>query len=266
MFNWTLYKREIKGSLKMLIIFAAVLTVYVAAIISIFDPETSDILSQFADMMPELMSAFGMSGAPSTLTGFISLYLYGMLLLIFPMVFIILRANGLIARYVERGSMVSLVAAPVKRRTVALTQMKVLLTGILILVLYVTILEIIVSAITFPEELEIGKLLALNGGLLCLHFFIAGICFLASCLFSDTKYSIGFGAGIPALMLVLQMLANMGGKVENVKYMTFFTLFDPDGIISGQTPAIAGIFILLAGSAVLFAVSIAVFSKKDLHI
>lgn len=99
-----------------------------------------------------------------------------------------------------------------------------------------------------------------------LHLFIGGICFLSSCIFSDTKYSIAFGAGIPAFMYVLQMLANVGGDAEKAKYFTFFTLFNPDGIIAGEGSAVVGIFVLLAGAVLLYASGIMVFERKDLHI
>jgi ABC-2 type transport system permease protein len=67
-------------------------------------------------------------------------------------------------------------------------------------------------------------------------------------------------------MYVLQMLANTGGTAEKFKYVTFFTLFNPDGIIAGETGAVAGIVILFAGAVALFGAGIAVFRRKDLHI
>ena len=130
----------------------------------------------------------------------------------------------MVARYVEKGSMVSLVAAPIKRRAIVLTQMTVLISGILLLIR--TVLELICAGSGFPGELDTIELLVLNGGLLCLQLFIGGICFVSSCIFSDTKYSVSFGAGIPIFMYVLQMLANVGGNAEKAKYFTFFTLLD----------------------------------------
>lgn len=223
-------------------------------------------LDGFVEAMPEIMAAVGMSAGAASLLGFMVSYLYGFILLIFPMVFCILRGNGLIAKYIDKGSMVSLVAAPVKRRTVAFTQMAVLVSGILLLMIYSTALELVCASISFPGELNMAELLLLNGDLLCLHLFIGGICFLSSCLFSDSKYSIGFGAGIPALMYVLQMLANVGGEAEKIKYITFFTLFDPSGIVAKDNGAITGVFILLVGAIILYTFGIMIFSKKDLHI
>lgn len=266
MLNLTLYKREMKGSVKLLAIFATVVTLYIAVIISLYDPEMMAMLDSFVAAMPEVMAAVGMTSGATSLLGFMVSYLYGFILLIFPMAFCILRGNALIAKYVDNGSMVILTAAPVKRRTIAFTQMTVLISGVLLLMVYSTILELICAQLSFPGELDMAELLRLNGGLLCLHLFIGGICFLASCMFSDTRYSIGFGAGIPALMYVLQMLANVGGAAEKAKYFTFFTLFDPSGIIAKDSAAIAGIFVLLAGAIALYVAGITVFSKKDLHI
>jgi ABC-2 type transport system permease protein len=266
MFSFTLYKREIKGSIKLLVILGAVMTLYVSMIISMFDPKMMDSLQEMMDMMPNLMAAVGMKAGTTTLIGFMSSYLYGFILLVFPMVFCILRGNALIAKYVDRGSMVSLVAAPVKRTAVALTQMAVIASGVFILLVYTTTLEIICAESSFPGELDYGQLLVLNVGLLCLQLFIASICYFASCLFNDTKYSVGFGAGVPALMYILQMLANTGGSAEEFKYATFFTLFNPDELIAGETSAIVGAAVLFVGAIILFTAGTAVFSKKDLHI
>ena len=266
MINMALYKREMKGSIKLLIIFSAIITLYVSVIIYMYDPQMTKMLDSFVEVMPELMAAVGMKANTTNLLGFMVSYLYGFILVIFPMLFCILRGNALIAKYVDKGSMVSLVAAPVKRRTIALTQMQVLISGILLLIVYSTILELICAESGFPGELDITTLFILNGGLLCLHLFIGSICFLSSCIFSDTKYSIALGAGIPAFMYVLQMLANVGGNAEKAKYFTFFILFNPDGIIIGESSAIVGTFILFAGAIVLYVLGIMIFERKDLHI
>lgn len=266
MINMALYKHEMKGSVKLLIIFGALITMYVSIIVSMYEPEMMKTLDSFAEAVPELMASVGMKTNATNLLGFMVSYLYGFILLIFPMVFCILRGNALIAKYVDRGSMVTLAAAPVKRRTIAFTQMTVLMSGILILILYSTVIELICAESGFPGELNISELLVLNVGLLSLHLFIGGICFLASCLFSDTKYSIALGAGTPAFMYVINMLANVGGSAEKAKYFTFFTLFNPDSIIAGESNAAIGPVMLFIGAVVLYLLGITVFRKKDLHI
>ncbi|GFI37640.1 hypothetical protein IMSAGC015_01827 [Lachnospiraceae bacterium] len=266
MLNLTLYRREMKGSLKMLLLFAAVITLYVTIIISMYDPEMMATLDSFYEVMPEIMASVGMSAGATSLIGFMISYLYGFILLIFPMVFCILRGNGLIARYADRGSMVTLLAAPVKRRTVAITQMSVLVSGVLLLVIYATGLEFAMAETCFPGELAIWELLKLNTALLCLHLLIGSICFFASCVFSDTKYSIALGAGVPALMYILQMLANAGDQADKIRYFTFFTLFDAEGMAAGENSAVMGMLALFIGAAALYAAGIRAFCRKDLHI
>ena len=142
MLNMTLYKREMKGSLKLLILFAAIISMYVTIIIRMYDPEMMATLDSFYEIMPELMASVGMSTGATSLIGFMISYLYGFILLIFPMVFCILRGNGLIAQYVDKGSMVTLLAAPIKRSTIAITQVSVLISGTLLLMIYATGLEV----------------------------------------------------------------------------------------------------------------------------
>lgn len=266
MFNRALYLRETKSSRKLLLMLAAVMTMYVLIMISMYDPALSKTLDDMLKAMPGIMTAFGMKPGNTTLTGFLNSYLYGFILIIFPMLFSILTANRLIARYVDRGAMVTLLSAPVKRGTVAFTQMKVLATGVFLLLIYVTALEVGATAAQYPGQLDVSALLLMNLGLLCLHLFIAGVCFFFSCLFNDTKYSLGFGAGITGFMYILQMLANTGSKARVLRYFTFFTLYNPDKLMLFDKTAILGIALLFTGAVVLFIAAILVFSKKDLHI
>lgn len=266
MINRALFLREMKVSIKFLLIFGAILTLYVSCIIGLYDPVTMEMLDGFTEVMPEIMAAVGMTPGAANLLGFMISYLYGFILLIFPMVFCILRGNGLVSRYMDRGSMVYLVAAPVKRRTIAFTQMLVLLGGISLLVVYVTVLEIVIAQALFPGELVLSEVVTLNGGLLCLHFLIGGICFAASCIFSEVKYSALFGAGIPTLMYVFQMIANVGDGADAIKYLSVFTLFDPNGLVAFESSALLKILCLLIGALVLYAIGAAAFCRKDLHI
>ena len=182
------------------------------------------------------------------------------------MVFSILRGNGLIAKYTENGAMWVLTAAPVRRMKIVCTQLAVLLSGVFLLMIYTTVLELIVAGSQFPDEFEVKQLLALNSGLISLQMFIAGICFLSSCIFSDTKYSLAFGAGIPAFMYVLKMLANVGEKTEAAKYLTFFTLFDGNGLVANEASAVVGTVSLLSGAIVMYAAGCVAFCRKDLSL
>lgn len=266
MINKYLFFYEMKKSIKLLIIFMLILTMYVSIIMSMYDPEYLDALGDFYLLMPEIMDAVGMDFQSGSMIDFMISYLYGFVLLVFPLVFSIFRAHGLVAKYVDDASIVPLLGAPVKREKFIDTQISVLVLGLLILIGYTSLLQILIAHYRFPDLLVYEDLLRLNLGLLALHLFIASICFLASCIFSDAKNSLTWGAGVPSVMFVISMLANAGGKAENAKYFTFFTLFQAQGLAAGEAEAYRGALILVIGSLLLFALGRFIFARKDLHI
>lgn len=261
-----LFKKEWKTNYKLLLILAAAITLYSSMIIAMFDPELGDSLQMMAKSMPEIFAAFGMLDVGSTLIDFIANYLYGFILIMFPTLCAILLGGKLISAYVDRGSMAYLLSAPHKRRSLALTQAVFFALALLTLCVYACVLGIGVSEGMFKGELDITRYIYLNIGLYGYVFFLGGLCFFTSCLFSDTRYSYGISTGLCILFMMVQMISNVGDKFENLKYATPLTLFQPNAIIAGDSGAIPGLMILYGAGLLLFAVGILVFSKKDLSI
>lgn len=239
---------------------------YVAIMVNLYDPAMRSALDNLSKTMPQLMSALGIHPDSSGLLGFLITYLYGFILLLFPMLYSVIRANGLVARYVERGSIVSLLAAPVKRSTVALTQLTVLVGGLSLLIIYTTVLELVLGKLSFPHEPLGGGLLRLNLGLWALQMLIAGISFFASSVFNESRLSLGFGAGLPTVMLLLKMLSDMSPRVDKLRWLTFFSLYDPKRLVVGDLNAWLSISILLLLAILLMLMAVVDFARKDLHI
>ncbi|MBZ9686924.1 ABC transporter permease [Clostridium estertheticum] len=265
MISLTLFKREMKANNKLLIIFIYILTIYILSIVYMFNPNSSNAFDDIIKSMPGIMKAFGFVASGNTLIGFIATDLYGMILLMFPVIFSIILGNKLIAGYVDRGSMAYLLATPNKRVKLALTQALCLWVSIGLLITYATVAIIISSSIMHPGLLEIGKLVLMNVVIYFLHIAISGICFFASCISNDTKRSFTIGAGIPIAFFLIQMLANMGGKLENLKYFTLFTLFNANDIIAGKNVVFPVIILAIVGIA-LYGIGIYIFSKRDLPV
>lgn len=266
MISTALYKKEAKSSLLLWLIIAAVNTLYFAIIVWMFDPELGSALKTFEEAMPDLMAMFGMVPAGENLTQFMGAYLYGMIMQVFPLLFTIIVANRLIAKHVDSGSMAYLLAAPISRAKLARTQLAVLLSGLILMIIYSSGLGILLAEMMFPGELDIVGFLLLNLGCLCLHICIVGISFLSSCAANESKRSLAFGAGIPVLAYVLQMLSTQGEAAANLKYVTFFTLFDISGLIKAEATALLQAGALFIVGAVLCSIAILAFKRKDLHI
>ena len=266
MINFTLLKKEIKSNYKILLIFIGVLTLYSSMIISMFDPKLGESLKQMAESMPGLFSAFKMSDPGSTMIEFISNYLYGFLFIVFPMIFSIILSNRLITRYIDKGSMSYILSAPNRRGKIIVTWIFTMVLMIFFLVAYVTILSVVLAQAMFEGELDVGKFLIMNVGLFGLQAFILALCFMFSCIFSDSKYALGLSAAFNVGFLLIQMLSNAGDKFEKLKYLTPLTLFDTSSIIAGDESSYICIGVLYLLALVMFIAGAVVFSKKDLSV
>lgn len=262
--NAALLKKEIKTNWTLLAIFLGVVSMYGVMITMMFDPKLGDSLRMMSESMPQLFAAFGMADVGTTLLEFVTGYLYGILLIAFPGVYIIILANRLVAKYVDNGSMAYLLAVPQKRWKIILTQGIYLLFSLLILVAYITVLIIVVGEVLFSGELDIPGFLRVNVGLLGLLIFFGGACFCASCFCNESKNSSFIGTAVVVYTLLLQMLSQAGEKFEKLKYATPVTLFDVEGLSAGESGALGMCAILYAAGLLLMAIGILRFSKRDL--
>ncbi len=264
--NKTLFLYELKKDIKMLCIFAAILTMYIASVIWLYDPEMMKSLEQIYTSMPQLMNAMGMKASAPTLIGFMISYLYGFIFLVIPLVYILLRAKSLLVDKVEKNSMATLLSAPVSRRKIAVTQIVELVVGIVIMLVFSTAMEIIFSEIWFAGDLDVLALIKVNIGLLTLLCFIASLCMFGSTFCNESEKMLGASGGFCLVMYLINMIKNTGisDDLEKLKYITFFTLFEPEGLVEGTTKAITGSVTLAVASLIVFITTVVVFEKKDL--
>ena len=262
--NLTLFKRELQSNYKIFLMIFAVLLMYTSVVTSMFDPNLGQILQQFSQTMPELMSAFGMSNPGSTLIEFMASYLYGFIYVVFPLIFEIIVANKIVAKYIERGSMAYLLATPISRQTIIRTQLSILWISLALLIVLLTASQIIISSILFPNQLDFSRLIYLNVGLYCLHLALSSICFFSSCLFNELKTSYLIGAGVPILFILIQMLSNIGEKLNFLKYFTVLTLFNAQEIAANEGNHLHLLACLLLIGIILYVLGAYIFTKRDL--
>lgn len=67
-----------------------------------------------------------------------------------------------------------------------------------------------------------------------LWFAVAGITFFTACVSNESKYYYAFGAGIPILFFLLDMISRMGKELDFVRYFTIYSLFSGDQIVAYQ--------------------------------
>ena len=239
---------------------------YALVIIGMFDPKLGESLNLMADSMPGLFAAFGMSYPGNTLTEFLANYLYGFIFIVLPAVYIILTSNKLICGYVDKMSMSYLLSTPVKRSEIALTQALFLIISNILIIFYTVIIIFSATQIMFPGKLNTADFLLINTGLLGLIIFLSGLSFLFSCIFNESKYSVGFSGGCIAVFILTQMLAQTSDKFDFLKYLTPLTLYNARGLAESKYESIIMFIVLYAAGLVLFSIGIKIFRIKDIPV
>ena len=260
-----LLKYDIRSNRLLWLVILAIFAMYLVIIIGMFDPNEATAINDMLALLPEsLLKLMGFTAAGSTLITFISQFIYGFLVFLFPMVYSIVLNNRLIASHVDRGSMAYLLSTPNSRGRIVVTQAVFSLGSIAALLAGVTVIGVAVSFVMLPGELDVGKFLLLNGYLILMYWVIGGIGFLAGCAFNETRYSLAFGAGIPLVFLVMRMLANTGEKVAWAGKFTIFSLFDPNKLFAGDAFAAYACVALVLLAVALYGSAIVLFNRRDL--
>lgn len=229
-----------------------------------YDPELAHMLNDYQIALPGIMSAVGMTGIAGNLTEFVYIYLYGFIMLVFPIIAIIILGNKLLAHYIDSGSMGVLLATPNSRLKILLTQLLSMLAGITLLIVLITAIGVGTCEGLFPGELDIPLFLKLNGALLLFHLMLGGIAFLPACIFNDSKWYFSIGAGLLVLFFLFQMLGNTGGDMEFFRYLTLFTLFPGKNIVDGEGDVLLKCLGMAGAAIVMYGCGAVCFHKKDL--
>jgi beta-exotoxin I transport system permease protein len=265
--NKTLFLASLKANWKLLLSALGLLLIYQSTIMSMYDPESTAGMNALVASLPEgMVTAFGFDGLASDLSSFIGTYLYGFIFLIIPLIYIVPTANNLIARHVDRGSMVYMLATPNTRPKIARTQGVFLYSSLTLLLIVSTFTGVLIAELAVPGELKIGNYLLLNLVTLSMHLVLCGIAFLASCFFNDSRSAITVALGVPLAFLLIDMMSGFGDKLAFMKYMTLFSVIDVQKIFSDHAYGWWSSLIMLGVAGLLMLVSIRVFDKRSLNI
>ena len=262
----TLFKLTLKKNWKLFVIFFGVLTMYSSVMISMYDPENMQAITAMTEMFPpKLMEAMNFSSGFSDLTGYLASWLYGLLMIGFPLVYSIILGNGLVAREVDSGSIVCLLTTPDSRVTIILTKALYAVLSMVVLMASICILNMIISQAVFPEYFDSDAFLQLNVTVGLANILALSISFFFSSLFNTTRCSLAFGAGIPVMFILFNMLGGASDQAEILKKISIYGWYDPLEIVGGaETAQINLIYIGLI--AALLIASVLIFKNKRLPV
>lgn len=263
----TLFRMNLKGCWKMLLALLAALLLYFTVITMFYDPEGMEALDNIIKALPNgVMDAFGMGHPATTLTGMLANYFFGFIVLLFPTILMIVLANGLMAKHIDRGSMANLLATPHSRWAIAGTQAAFLFVAMAALQVAFTLLSWLIAHLIFPGELAVGPYWQLNLAAGLTFFALSGMVYAASCLSNDTSHAMVFVAGIPVLFFLMKMIGQAGDKFQWVARLSLYAQFSPIDIAQGAGLPTGPVCLLLALGVAGYGLGIVGFAKRNLPI
>lgn len=263
MISLPLFKRNMKTGIFPFLLILAVLSLYTTVIIYMYHPELAETLNTYQQTLPEMMAAVGMTGMASSLLEWIQIYLYGFIMLLFPLIFLLMMVQKLLMGMIDKGTLANFLATPNSRGKIIWTQLFSMILWLFLLMGMITVIGIVSCEVMFPGKLEIETYLALNLRTFLLQLAVLAFVFLTASFCSENKYYYLAGAGVPVLCFLMQMLSNMGEKLEKLKYVTIYTLLAAEEIID-QGPGFGWQGLLLLGiSFCMILIGVRRFQKRD---
>ena len=240
------------------------------------------------DMEDMMSTMFEVMGVPADLvenmsnmdmTAMLEQMYYTVMAILPILLFIVFVSNSLIVDQVDRGSMAYVLSTPTRRSAVAITQALFLVIAPL-LILTIVCGARIASSFLILGEANVQEILVLYLGMYILTEAIAGICYLGSCLFNQSRKAMAFGGGLSVWFFLASLLGmfgssnmvDMGMGVEALgifNRLTLIGLYDINAIASVGSDPLDTAFIwklaVLAGIALICYIAGAIrFQKKDL--
>lgn len=192
---------------------------------------------------------------------------YGMLASTIIALFVVICGNKLLAGQVDQGSMAYILTAPIKRTTVAVTQL-VYLVGSLVVTFGLMGATSVIANNIVNAGFKSHVLVDLNFGAFMVALAFAGIMFAASGIFNLSKNSMGTGGLLIILFILLAIIGSFAdygvSALENIQKLTIVSLFDYKNIMVEGSKWLPKITVLGGIAAVTFGIGTTVFAKKDL--
>lgn len=266
MINTNIFKQEIKNIYKSFLIFLGIITMYTVIIITMYDPNLQSILDQFSNSVPALFEAFGMSNSSNNLLSFLINYLYGFILILIPLFYIIYMSYKLVSHHIDTKSLTYLLSTSIPRAVIIQTQLAIMFLMNFIFSIYITIIITITSILLFPGEINIINLLILNFGLCTFITLLGSLIFLIASLSKDGRTAIAYSSLFVVISYLINILTSMSNKVSILKSISIFQLFQVSNYSTYNIDNYLYISLMITISLIVSIITINYYSNRDFEL
>lgn len=245
----------------------AVLLMYASIAAWMFNPESAEAINDFLGVLPEtFIKALGFDGLGTDLTTYLANYLFGFIYLMFPMLFVLFIATKLIGKPIDSGSMVYLVATPLRRTTIAITQILFLFDALFFVFLVNFVATYAVSELRFPGMLDVSGYFMLNLITYLVIGLLASIVFFLSVLPIDYGKAQGIAIAFSVYAFIANALYKLSDSLSLLQYTTIFRFVDINQALENGASIWVTIGIVSLLTLSFLVASVWVFEKRPLNI
>lgn len=218
-------------------------------------------------MPQDMLEAIGMVGDITNLNDYLNMNFYNSIYIYILAAFVIVLVSKLISKPLDDTSLVYYLNSPVSRIKYMKTNIFIAITSMIIIFMS-SVLGVGVGKIFLGSYYKIDwkYLIATNIVLTVIFMFFISICFLVCSIVNTNSEALVYSTTFILAEYIIDMLCKVSDKLKNIKYLTVFTIYDIDGIESGDSWVIIAVVALLVVSGIIFALSTIIFNKKDLYI
>ena len=204
-------------------------------------------------------------GFGSTATGYVAADYRHPFYIIATVAFVITVASGAVAREIERGSVLMLLAAPIPRWRYLLPKLAVLAAGAGAAALATWLGTFLGAALTgIGGSIDNGLLLLTQLNMFALVLAAGGVAALISSASSDGGQTVVWSAGVATVMYLVDFLSLIWGPAEPLGPLTLFHYYDPLGLVQrGEVPW-RDLGVLFGVAAATLGASLVVFQRRDI--
>jgi ABC-type transport system involved in multi-copper enzyme maturation permease subunit len=220
----------------------------------------------FFDLLPDAMKALlgAQGGIPTSAEGFLAADYRHPLYLITLSSFVIASSVGAIAREIERGTVLMLLAAPVARWRFLAAKVGALAVAVVVLALAALFGTWLGVTVTGAEDVAMSTFMRVQVATVLLGFAIGGIGLLVSSLNSDGGQAMGITIAIIVVSYFVDFLSLLWDLAEPLGPLSIFHYYDPLGIARAGAVGSTDVLVLAAVAVVCTAAAFVVFQRRDI--
>jgi ABC-2 type transport system permease protein len=218
-------------------------------------------------MPQDMLAAIGMVGDITNLNDYLNMNFYNSIYIYILAAFVIVLVSRLIAKPLDDTSLVYYLNSPISRVKFMLVNIGVVFSA-MVAIFVSSIIGVLAGKLFIDSSTKIDwkYLFETNLVLIVIFLFFASVCFFICSLVNKNNEALVYSATIVLVEYLIDMLCKVSDKLEKIKCLTVFSIYNVDAIEAGKGWVSFGCVMLALVSLAFFAISTVIFKKKDLYI